>query len=56
MLKQARERTHDKGFFANDTHVLALHCVVELQLLRLHREKLAKKLLQVQFLAASMEG
>ena len=36
MLKQAHERTHDEGFFDNDTHVLVhFTCVVELQWSRL---------------------
>jgi hypothetical protein len=33
LLKQTRERTHDEGVFANNTHVWSgLHCVVELHL------------------------
>lgn len=46
-LKQAHERMRDKGFFANDTRVLVrLTCIVECQLLGLHREKRTRKLLE----------
>jgi hypothetical protein len=45
---QAHERTHDEGFNPNNTHVL-LHCVVELHLSGLHREKCTKKSLVVGY-------
>lgn len=55
MLKQAHERTHDEGFFANDTHVLVhFTCVVELQLSRLCREKYMERFLR--FLDSSKDS
>ena len=49
LLKQAHERTHDEGLLADDTCMswFTLHCVVELHLLGLHREKHTKQLLVV---------
>ena len=36
LLKQAREKRSDEGFFANNMHVLVhMHCVVELPVLGL---------------------
>ena len=48
MLKQAWGRTFDGGHFANNAHYWStLHCLFELNLLCLHREKHSKKHLLV---------
>jgi hypothetical protein len=48
LLKQAHERTCDKGYFANNRHYGSiLHFIVELHLSGCHREKCTKKVLMV---------